>query len=287
MNPIVPQKRCAKCGEEKPLTIEFWYRNSNRKNGYQSNCKACHAAMIKNHSQTERGKEQSRKSTQQYKNRHPDRIKEIQHKHNRSAKRKASLKAWRNKPNVWEKLRSARIARRQNPETGDIERAKELIRIRKPEYQRRRKAYGEAYRKRPEIKERARQQYQTSKRDPQFIRRRRVNYQVYKTRKLNLPIDFSATDWTRCLEYWGFRCAVCDRPRGFWHTLAQDHWIPLNSENCPGTVKTNIVPLCHGDGGCNNSKNDTPAEEWLTFKFGIKRAKEILRRIAKYFEWVK
>lgn len=106
-------------------------------------------------------------------------------------------------------------------------------------------------------------------------------------RQRGLPRNFQKQDWLRALEYFKYCCAVCGRPRGLWHTLAADHWIPLILPNCPGTVPTNIVPLCHGIGGCNNRKNSTEPQEWLTRMYGSKKASAILRRIEAYFEWLR
>jgi hypothetical protein len=108
-------------------------------------------------------------------------------------------------------------------------------------------------------------------------------YQRYITKKLGLPNAFSATDWQRAVAYFGGRCAVCGRPPGLWHTLAIDHWIPLSSDACPGTIPANIVPLCHGIDGCNNSKHNRDPEEWLIEKSGKRRAHQILSRIQDYF----
>jgi uncharacterized Zn ribbon protein len=108
----------------------------------------------------------------------------------------------------------------------------------------------------------------------------------YDMRKQNLPRTFSAQDWNRALDYWGDKCAICERPRGLWHTLAQDHWIPLTHPDCPGTVPTNILPLCHGEDGCNNSKGKKDPEAWLVAKLGRRRANRKLREIADYFNWI-
>lgn len=109
---------------------------------------------------------------------------------------------------------------------------------------------------------------------------------AYDQRKQNLPRAFTVRDWERALEYWGHSCAICGRPRGLWHTLAQDHWVPLTHADCPGTVPTNILPLCHGEDGCNNSKGKKDPEEWLVAKLGRRRANRKLREITAYFEWV-
>lgn len=57
------------------------------------------------------------------------------------------------------------------------------------------------------------------------------------------------------------------------------------------TAATNIVPLCHtritieGDVmGCNNAKTAKHPERWLIEQFGVKKGKEILERINRYFE---
>lgn len=108
----------------------------------------------------------------------------------------------------------------------------------------------------------------------------------YLARKRSLPIAFSSSDWDAALDYWGHQCAVCGRPRGLWHTLAQDHWIPLSDPRCPGTVPTNILPLCHGEGGCNNSKGNKDPVRWLEERLGRRRAAQKLAEIQAYFAWV-
>lgn len=107
----------------------------------------------------------------------------------------------------------------------------------------------------------------------------------YLIRKRRLPNTLTNADWERALTYWDHRCAVCERPRGLWHTLAQDHWIPLTDANCPGTTAENILPLCHGEGGCNNSKGKKDPLEWLRAKLGTRRAKQKLYDIKVYLGW--
>lgn len=105
-----------------------------------------------------------------------------------------------------------------------------------------------------------------------------------EARKRALPATLTHLEWRRCLEYWNSRCAVCGRPQGLWHKLAQDHWIPLSSPECPGTVASNIVPLCHGENGCNNKKSTSDPHDWLLRTFGKRKAARIERRIREYFD---
>lgn len=55
-----------------------------------------------------------------------------------------------------------------------------------------------------------------------------------------------------------------------------------------------MVPLCHGKKGvpsgepsCNVSKHNHDPESWLVSRFGKRKARAILKRIAAYFAWVR
>jgi hypothetical protein len=118
------------------------------------------------------------------------------------------------------------------------------------------------------------------------------NYQrVYQSARRalvrSLPATFTAEDERFMHQYWGFSCAACGNQEGFQWTLALDHWIAITAPDCPGTVATNIVPLCHGSGGCNNSKHNRDAQEWLIERFGARKARTIAKHIAAYFAIVK
>lgn len=109
-----------------------------------------------------------------------------------------------------------------------------------------------------------------------------------KARIKQLPSEFSRSDWARALNYFNGCCAVCGRQlRDLWntHTPSIDHWIPVNKGG--GTVPTNIVPLCHGLGGCNESKCDRLPDEWVRGRYSKNKAKKIINRINAYFDWIK
>ena len=137
-----------------------------------------------------------------------------------------------------------------------------------------------------EIKERARQWSRSNpvKRTLALIRRR--------ARKLDLPDTMTEHDWQVALTYFDNSCAVCGRSfktNSGTYKPAADHWIPLSDPrpDNPGTVPTNIVPLCHGTGGCNNSKHDRDAKEWLVSRYGKVSAEEIFERIEQFFRIVR
>jgi hypothetical protein len=119
-----------------------------------------------------------------------------------------------------------------------------------------------------------------------FPEKNAAREQRRRARKQNLPDTWTQEQLAFMLTYWQQSCAVCGNMRGLLWTLAHDHWISIRSPECPGTVATNMIPLCHGDGGCNNSKSDTPPHEWLRRRFGPRKAAKIAKAIAAYFAQV-
>jgi hypothetical protein len=158
------------------------------------------------------------------------------------------------------------------------------------------KEWKKAYRAKPEYQE-TRKRYEQSESYYKSQMRYRVKPEAKAVSKMirgkrrgrvhALPNTITPQDWIYTLDYFNGCCAVCGRPAGLWHTMAMDHWIPVTSPLCPGTIPTNIIPLCHGIDGCNNSKHNYDAVEWLNGKFGKRKAKQILERINAYFGIVK
>ncbi len=69
-------KRCSKCGEYFPRTQEFWHRNKNIKDGYNSICKQCNREKANQWAKDnpDKVREQSRKWAKN----NPEKIKEVQ-----------------------------------------------------------------------------------------------------------------------------------------------------------------------------------------------------------------
>lgn len=116
--------------------------------------------------------------------------------------------------------------------------------------------------------------------------KRQAIRQRYAARRATLPANFTDADWQTAVDYFGGCCAACGRPPGLFHTLAADHWVPLASPDCPGTFPSNIIPLCHGEAGCNNAKQDRDAQEWLVSRFGKRQAQKISENVQGYFSWL-
>lgn len=119
-----------------------------------------------------------------------------------------------------------------------------------------------------------------------------LNAMKRRTTKKALPHTFNRTDLKFMLQYWHFCCAICGREDGgLWHRIASDHWLPLGREGCPGTIATNMLPLCHnkkltenlGIASCNVGKRNREPIGWLIEKLGPSKAKKKLKEIEQYF----
>ena len=110
---------------------------------------------------------------------------------------------------------------------------------------------------------------------------------VSENRGKDLPHNWTEYDWDYACQYFNHCCAVCQRPAGDGRILARDHWYPLSIPGCPGTVPTNMVPLCHGIDGCNNQKSNHDPYQWLVNTYGLIEAKAIMKRIQTFFRTVR
>jgi hypothetical protein len=108
----------------------------------------------------------------------------------------------------------------------------------------------------------------------------KISNQRREARKRGLPDTFTESEYHRMMAYWNRGCAVT----GETNNLQIDHWIPLKSDICPGTVATNLIPLT---GRLNMSKRDSDPKQWLIKVFGVEAADVIEQRIQQYFEWAR
>lgn len=112
----------------------------------------------------------------------------------------------------------------------------------------------------------------------------RIHASRRRARQHLLPETFTYAERTFMLQYWGFACAVCGNEQGlFDHMLHDDHWIPLCSPLCPGTIAENIIPLCGGVLGCNNNKSGKDPHTWLCSRYGRRKGLRIEKAIMTYF----
>ncbi|MBZ0280985.1 MAG: HNH endonuclease [Anaerolineae bacterium] len=250
-------KRCSKCKEEKPATPEYFRRNKNNKDGLSHQCKACFKAYEDKYIKRPEVREKRIAYMNEY-NYKPG----TRDRHNEMAQT----------PEYKAKQRELR----QRPEQMAKDRARKLT----PEARVRHRELEQS----PEAKARRREQRQT----PHGRMKQRSKSLQREARKRGLPADFTKADFERMMDYWGKCCAVCGRPAGEGLIIAADHWIPLTDQRAdnPGTTIGNMVPLCHGQSGCNNQKRNADPVVWLNGRYGEESASEIMERIEAYFAWV-
>lgn len=271
LHPPIPDgyKRCTICKQLKPATYEYFCKRSSRPDGLNYECKSC--AQLRVAQWRRNNPERKRQSNREYREANVDSIRQYKQE-------------WRE--------RNREYVRAFDKER--YQQKREVIKARiRSWYQRNktevRKYHRERYQKlKPEIRVQA-QKWKVANPD-----RVRISGERRRARERNLPRQFTFMDWQRALEYFDYRCAICRRSADFWTLLVADHWIPLSSPICPGTVPQNMIPLCHarpdspaGQPCCNNSKSNKSPEAWLIEKYGELEAAEILGRIQQYFEVVK
>lgn len=245
--PVSGYKICAKCNGEFPATSDCFWKCGDSKDGFRYTCIKCDKETREQRTEEQKAKDSA--SKRRYAETHIDQTREAGRRHYHANKHQYHLYYLEHKDQHQESGRRWVIEHREHVRMSARERG------------------------------RARRNSNPG-RDAVIVQRRLA-------RKRSLPDTLTNADWQRCLSYFNGCCAVCGKPPGLWHTLAMDHWTALSSPDCPGTVPTNIVPLCHGIDGCNNSKSNKPAEQWLIQKFGEKKARKILKRIHDYFDSLK
>lgn len=278
--PETPQpqltKVCTKCKCEFPATPEYFGRRKRNKDGLNIWCVSCEKEYQLRYREAnrERLKEQWRKRAEDKK----DEIAKYQ-------------KAWaeKNKDKLTAQRRERYLANRDDilAQRAEYRKAnpEKVKASKKAEYARNRERYLEKSREWRLANPERYKEYFRKRGERRTSDEIRVKGQRRRARKNGLPDTFTPQQWQVCIEYFGDCCAVCGRPLyGILHKPHADHWIPLSSPDCPGTIATNMVCLCGGIDGCNESKGSKNPLEWLTEKFGKDEGETIAKRIQAYFD---
>jgi hypothetical protein len=269
-----PMKRCSKCGVEKPATLEFFARHSSCKDGLHTQCKECKNARGR---QSWEENKEKRNSTRRQKYWDDPATRQRNIDYHRKWRNETSRDVYLEGKHKWYE------ANREH----DNQKSREW-RLKNSD---RRKAYDREYLQKNKKIIQARQRRWENENKPRLLEKRRRSYilnphpirlaaHLRDARKRQLPDTFTKEEYHRMLEYWDNACAIS----GEQELLQIDHWIPLNSPDCPGTVVGNMIPLSRS---LNFSKQDTDPVIWLMWKFGEEEGLKHLARINAYFEWLK
>ena len=86
----------------------------------------------------------------------------------------------------------------------------------------------------------------------------RAHVHKRRARKIGNGGSWTATEWQTLKRQYGNRCVSCWKTeielKALDRKLVPDHIVPLAKGGLDHI--TNLQPLCHGRGGCNNKKKD-------------------------------
>jgi hypothetical protein len=281
---------CNRCGNDKAL-IDFRI-DLRLKSGHKARCKSCDAEQARIRYPNNREKELARGAARRAA--HPQTL--LQKAHARATTnrpRRAALERARRAANPEAVRAVARARYARNPEkvlrqnrAYYIKNAEKLSQKKRDE----RKANLQTFH--------IRDQKKSMKRSKQLKAQGLTYYALHPVqgllqrhrrvaRKHNLPNMFTPDDYAFMLHYWDNSCAICGNRDGLFWKMALDHVIPLSSPACPGTIATNMLPLCHGTGGCNNSKYNKDLHTWLHSRYPSRKVAQIEKAIGVYFALVR
>lgn len=229
-------KRCIKCKEWFPLTADYFHKHPKMKDGFRSDCRACHNGF-----------------TRKWKVENADRRKAVD-----------AVYRLRNADRIREHHRAYYVANRARI----LERNRETYAQNVEREHIRNKAYRDSHKEqedqrhkrwRDENIERARANSRRWQRAHLDVFRR--NEHIRRARVRGLPHTLTLSEWEDIKAFYNYSCAYCGRA---WYEiegkLVQEHVVPTTQGG--GYTKENIVPACRS---CNGKKyNKTPEQVGLT-----------------------
>lgn len=280
-----PLRQCSKCKEWFPSTLDYFCKNASRPSGLRTSCKKCDA--LQREAKRDEKNEKSRKRYEENK----DRINEKHREYYRSNPQKQTERHKKYSATNKEKLakKSKKFYEANKDKIREQQHARyEANKERIAEYHHNHyKATQGASQKKYGAANRDKNRERGKKYKAANPEKGRASMHRRHARKRALPDTLTSAQWENALSYWHGGCAYCGRPAGLFHVIAMDHFIPLSSSDCPGTVVHNCLPACHYIDGCNSSKGKKDPYAWIYSKFGKPKAAKILKRIKEYFEWAK
>ena len=249
---MINTKTCIKCEVEKDLTVEYFGKIKDKKDGFNNICKTCKSKYNKQYiidnkerltqyqkENYEKNKESLLKEMAIYREKNREKLTEYarQYWNENREKAKASHKRYRDSNKV-------RYAKMQNE---SYMKNRENILSKQKQY------YNE------NSKKILAQQSRYGKANPQISA---LRWQRRRARKENLPSTLTQQQWIKIKDDFNNSCCYCglteeESYRKFNEQLHQEHFVPLTSGG--GYTHNNIIPACRS---CNSSKNNQDFFDW-------------------------
>ena len=277
-------KICAKCGEEKPLTSEYFpVRSKGSIDGFKHECKECLYKYRQQYYNDNREKILEQKK--EYRLENLERItayNKIWHDDNRESQLENFKQYYQeNRERILKKDAEYKRNNKEHYKKYNEQYYKvniEKVRATNKQYRVENKdkiAITNAihYRNNKEHYKKYNKEY--NKNNPDIIRK---NSQRYEAKKKLLPSTLTVNQWKQIKQQFNNSCAYCgmteEEHKGKWNErLHQEHFIALY--NGGGYTHNNIIPACKT---CNCSKTNKDFFEWYpTYEhYNIDREKTIL-----------
>ena len=219
-------KTCTKCGEEKTLTSEYFYKAKSNTDGFHGSCKECM-------------KKAARERWAVYYPENKDKLyetKKIYRKANEK-KYKASTLLYRitNKEKLNEKNRDYYKKNKEKI----LERTSKYTQANKELHKKRVSSWAKRNRK-----------------------KLAVAYQKRKSKSMSLPSTLTTEQWNKIKQHFNNSCAYCGMTekehQSLWNEqLHQEHFVALSKGG--GYTHNNIIPSCKA---CNCSKQSKDFFDW-------------------------
>lgn len=243
---VPPVKRCSKCGEEKPLTNEYFSQQKAGKHGFNAQCKKCIALY------TQRVKDERREYQAEWRKNNPD-------------KNRARVKRWRERH-----LEAARDAdyRRYHSDPEKARARSKDYKVKNPEkVKTQRNAYTSTPHGRSVVNLSA-QRYRAKK--------KAVLHDLTKEEWAFCLHHFGGV-CAVCGQREGFWAAIV---QDHWIPIAK------GGATTAGNIIPLCHAKKDGSNCCNNMKSDRDPNEWLIERVGKNMSVQVKQRIEEYFNIV-
>lgn len=252
-------KICCSCKLAIEMTIENFAKSKRSKDGFSNVCKPC-----------------KREYDKLYRMKNKEKIKKRQREHAEKNKEKISeyQKEWRKKNaehlKVYREKNKDKIRQFNKKYWAEN---KEYAKQQVNKWRKENAEYIREYRIKNRDRDREQQRKWVKSERGRKLSMTKTN--SYRAKKKALINDFTAKNWSSCIEYFDHSCAYCGK---YSEALEQEHFIPVY--NGGHFTKNNILPACRT---CNASKNNRDYFEWYSAQkfFSEERHLKILKYLGR------
>lgn len=272
---MLETKTCITCGEEKPLTEEFYNKTKTTKSGFRGECKAC----IKQYKEQYylRNRERLKGKATKYRLNNKEKLMEQYRHYYQQNKEKIAKRCKKHYQDNKERFAECSKKYYQENKAVIIKNNKLWVKDNKEKVRTYKKQYYQE--NKDNIVDYKRDHFKSNPEIYRASRHRR------SARDKNVPRTLTIAQWEQIKDCFNDQCAYCgiseeDHLRIWGQPLHQDHFSPLS--NGGGYTQDNIIPACKS---CNCSKKAKDFFEWYPSYEHYDKEREVI--IIDYFDSIR